>query len=187
MSDLLFSPILRDLRLRQIRPYVKKDHTVLDVGCGIEGKVIRSLSPYIKKGVGIDKKAIPFQEGNIVIQPQTFFNGSLQFDDQSFDCVTLLAVLEHLIHRQKTINEIYRILSPGGILLFTTPTWIGKPVLEFMAYRMRVLREEEIRDHKIYFWKKDMAAHLLEAGFKKEKIKIRYFELGCNLFGVAEK
>lgn len=187
MKHSICAPLFRSLRKRRVMPFIKDNYTVLDLGCGFEGTFLKSIAPYIKQGIGIDKKGKPFQQGNITIQEIYFDGVPLEFEDESFDCVTMLAVLEHLNHREEILKEIHRVLIPGGVALLTTPTWAGKPVLEFLAYHLKIVSEEEIRDHKIYFWKKELRDVLLKAGFKREKIELRYFELGFNVFAAARK
>lgn len=49
-------------------------------------------------------------------------NEDIPFNTNQFDLVVFTEVFEHLSHSpQKVITEIYRILKPGGHLLFTTP------------------------------------------------------------------
>lgn len=45
----------------------------------------------------------------------------LNFDDDTFDVVTLIEVLEHLVDPVVALIEIRRVLKPGGRLLLTTP------------------------------------------------------------------
>lgn len=44
-------------------------------------------------------------------------SGQLEFEDNSFDCITCLAALHHVIDKSGFINECMRILKPGGSLL----------------------------------------------------------------------
>lgn len=44
-----------------------------------------------------------------------------EFDNESFDLVLMVEVLEHVHNPSLAINEIYRVLKPGGQLLLTTP------------------------------------------------------------------
>ncbi|MEM2001784.1 MAG: class I SAM-dependent methyltransferase [Candidatus Bathyarchaeia archaeon] len=41
--------------------------------------------------------------------------------DDSYDCALCLEVLEHVPRPARAIREIYRILKPGGLLIFSTP------------------------------------------------------------------
>lgn len=45
----------------------------------------------------------------------------LPFEDQSFDVLIAVEVMEHITSHASLFNEAYRILKPGGLLLFTTP------------------------------------------------------------------
>src|SRR5699024_8650274 len=46
---------------------------------------------------------------------------SLAFDRDTFDAVTAIEVLEHVADLDTTIDEIHRVLVPGGRLLLTSP------------------------------------------------------------------
>ena len=43
------------------------------------------------------------------------------YDAESFDAVILTDVLEHVADEQATLNELFRVLKPGGCLIITTP------------------------------------------------------------------
>lgn len=45
----------------------------------------------------------------------------MPFPDNSFDAVFLIEVLEHVHNPPKALNEIYRVLKPGGKLIFSVP------------------------------------------------------------------
>lgn len=45
----------------------------------------------------------------------------MPFSDNSFDAVFLIEVLEHVHNPPKALSEIYRVLKPGGILIFSVP------------------------------------------------------------------
>ena len=46
----------------------------------------------------------------------------LPFADESFDLVTANVVVEHLEHPALAFAEIFRVLRPGGVFLFRTPS-----------------------------------------------------------------
>jgi len=72
----------------------------------------------------------------------------LPFESESFDIVIMLAVLEHLSNSFFTMKETQRILKSKGRLVLIVPSKIAKPVLQFLAYRLHVISEREMRDHK---------------------------------------
>lgn len=45
----------------------------------------------------------------------------LPFDSNHFDLVTSFQVIEHIVDMDGYLNEIRRVLKPGGIAMFTTP------------------------------------------------------------------
>jgi ubiquinone/menaquinone biosynthesis C-methylase UbiE len=45
----------------------------------------------------------------------------MPFSDNSYDLVFLIEVLEHVHNPQKALSEIYRVLKPGGTLIFSVP------------------------------------------------------------------
>lgn len=187
MGNQLCEPFFRWLRSRRVRPYITKHTSVLDVGCGVDGALLQSLAPYFKEGVGIDLRAMPIRKENIRIEQGSFDGTPLPFADQAFDCVTMLAVLEHMDKRDELVKEIYRVLKPGGVLVMTVPTWAAKPVLEFLAFRLGIVNAEAVREHKTYFWKEQLAHILQNAGFSPTSTQLHYFEVGFNLSAIARK
>jgi SAM-dependent methyltransferase len=48
-------------------------------------------------------------------------NKPLPFRDGTFDVVTALDVIEHIVETNTFVNELYRIVAPGGYLILDTP------------------------------------------------------------------
>jgi ubiquinone/menaquinone biosynthesis C-methylase UbiE len=58
-----------------------------------------------------------FEKFNIKIN---LFDGDIleiNFEDEFFDCITCISVLDHVKEYDKAINEIYRVLKHSGILI----------------------------------------------------------------------
>jgi ubiquinone/menaquinone biosynthesis C-methylase UbiE len=164
----------------------------LDVGCGWEARLLKSVEPYIESGVGIDFKA-PELSGAKLSTISATLDDKLPFDDDSFDVVTLMAVLEHLEKPLEILREIRRVLKKpevaggcgrGGILVGTVPSKAARPVLEFLSYRLGIVNEAEIRDHKRYFDRRDLLEIFDKAGFAE--VRHRYFQCGMNNFFAAQ-
>ena len=72
-------------------------------------------------------RAVKLLEVNGIQNPERFlFDASaetLPFEDNSFDVVFSVAVLEHVQNLDKTMNESIRVLKPGGILWATIPNY----------------------------------------------------------------
>ncbi|MBA7490129.1 methyltransferase [subsurface metagenome] len=98
----------------------------LDLGCGL-GDLTAILGNYYNKVIGTDLSITALQyavkyhknsrsaflAANACEQP---------FKNNTFDFVLLSEVIEHILpeESQRTINEIFRILKPGGKVLITT-------------------------------------------------------------------
>ena len=108
------------------------------------------MEPYITEGVGIDFKVSKVQTSKIKTK-KAVLDQDLPFSEKTFDVVTMLAVLEHLETPLEMIREIERVLKPLRRLILTVPSKRAKPVLEFLSYRMKIVSEHEIKDHKNYY------------------------------------
>ena len=187
MKEPLLEPVLRRMRIGRVLPYVKRvpGCRLLDVGCGWEARLLRELEPYIASGCGIDFKA-PALDTPKLRTIAARLDERLPFDSESFDVVTMLAVLEHLEKPAHIMREIARLLRPGGRLLLTVPSWYAKPVLEFLAFKLGLVNPEEIRDHKTYFNRADLLRLVAGCGGLVVE-RHRYFQAGMNNYLVCRK
>lgn len=184
--DYFFDKIICYFRYRKVLKYISVDSVIFDIGCGAGGKFLKSISPMIKYGIGIDKNAIIYQDNKIELKKCNVIN-SIPFQSEKADIITMLAVLEHLEKPQNILNEVFRILKNNGKLIITVPTLLAKPVLEFLAFKLRLIDKTQIEDHKNYFREEQLKEMLLKAGFHKENIKSEYFEFGFNHIFIAKK
>ena len=177
--------LLSQWRSKFIKPYLSKEHIVCDIGCGQEGKILVSISDLIKEGYGFD-----FNLKNSTKKRENIFLSNKNFLDceKKFDIIILLAVLEHIPYPDsviKLLNDIHKKLNENGVLIMTTPDKRSKKILEFLAYNLHLINEEEIRDHKHYFNKSELLSFLQNSGFKN--IKHKHFQFGLNNLVVCKK
>jgi SAM-dependent methyltransferase len=100
--------------------------TVLDFGCGC-GRVIRHWRPLTEAelyGSDCNPKMVEWCRGNLPFakfQLNTL-EPTLEYTDQQFEFAYALSVLAHTPEslQQPWIDELWRILRPGGYLLITT-------------------------------------------------------------------
>lgn len=98
-------PITTHMRAINAEKYIIPSERLLDVGCG-DGYFIKRSK--CTERFGLDK----FMGDDIV--------DSLPFDDNYFDYVTMLAVLDQLEHPDAVVRDVHRVLKPGGRFVFTT-------------------------------------------------------------------
>jgi len=184
--DYFLDKFFRWARFKKVIGEIPKNSVICDIGCGKEFYFLKKVSALIKRGVGIDKEVENCQEGNIELKRADILK-DIPLENENFDAVAMIAVLEHLEYPQEVLNESFRILKKGGKLILTTPTPLAKPILEILAYRLRLINEKDIREHKYYFWPREIEKMLLSAGFKEENIKCHFFDFFLNSLTTVEK
>jgi ubiquinone/menaquinone biosynthesis C-methylase UbiE len=171
-------------RIGLIERYVPPDSYVLDIGCGYYPQNLIGLKNKIRKGVGIDMDIPEASPSDKISFVRHRIDKTLPFPDDDFDCVTILAVLEHLEYPKEIIEECRRVLKPGGKIIITMPSSYSKPFLLALA-GIGLISREEIFSHRHYFRLKELEKMLIDARFKK--IVSRHYNLFMNSLFVFEK
>jgi len=119
-------PRLLDLRLNS---------SVLELGCGSGGYALHLAEKVGCRLVGLDINAPGVRNANQLalargLASQARFeqcdvSDNLPFDDNAFDAVFSNDVLCHLPGRPKVLGEMFRILKPGGRMLFSDALVVG--------------------------------------------------------------
>jgi len=176
---------------KQIR-LAEKNGRILDIGCGsyplfllnVDFREKYGLDKIIKASIQDRMK----QKGIILISHDIEQPGRLPFEDDFFDVVSMLAVLEH-IQPDKTpgvLKEIKRVLKPGGRLILTTPAAWTDRLLRFMA-KLRLISAEEINEHQDAYTQSSIISCFEMAGFERGKITCGYFEFFMNIWVYVDK
>jgi len=109
-----------------------RDKAVLDIGCGGGGKTCYYATFQPKKIIGIDVVEHYAEEGNAFAREKglgeiaTFMTAdaaNMPFADESFDTIIMNDAMEHVDQPEKTLEECFRVLKPGGHIYINFPPY----------------------------------------------------------------
>jgi 2-polyprenyl-3-methyl-5-hydroxy-6-metoxy-1,4-benzoquinol methylase len=171
--------------------YIEEIHRqgrILDIGCG-ENHVFLTKVRF-KQKFGADQlfNGLKKKKNITLFHYDISSMKKLSYPNKYFDVVTMLAILEHLTQKEALflVKEIRRLLKPGGRLILTTPpSWVDL-LLRVMA-RLNLVSKEEIEEHKVAYTPRTLRRLLTKAGFKKDKIRVGFYQFILNMKCVAEK
>ena len=121
----------------------RQSRRVLDIGSGA-GNMAHHLAHY-GQVVGLDTNVRPLsvagQRGLEVVQGA---GDGLPFADNSFDLVALLDTIEHIPDEFGVLQEVCRVLKPGGKVILTVPAfmWLWSYNDEINAHQRRYTAPE---------------------------------------------
>ncbi len=97
---------------------------LLEVGCG-EGRGVEILLPHATSYLGVDKIQEVIDSLRIKFPHAEFRQAVIPpfagLEDNSFDTVVSFQVIEHIENDRLFLEEIYRVLRPGGKAIISTP------------------------------------------------------------------
>lgn len=104
------------------KPYISGD--ILEIGCG-EGRGIELLAPLGTSYTAIDKIGSVIEDLTKKYPNSKFIQSNIPplsgIENDSFDVVISFQVIEHIKNDFGYLEEIHRVLKPGGVALLTTP------------------------------------------------------------------
>jgi methionine biosynthesis protein MetW len=112
-----------------------RDTVVVDLGCGPGSVTEQFIEPLGIHALGVDVSyhALARAAGGGLHVMQAQLDGQLlPIAAQTVDVVVLTQVIEHLVDTDGLVEEIMRILKPGGTLLLSTPNlgaWFNRIML----------------------------------------------------------
>lgn len=155
---------------------IKKNDIVLDLGCG-NGMHSIKIAKTCKEIIAIDSDIRQLEIGEYLSKEQNINNikfiqnnleNKLPFNNNYFDKILCLDVLEHLYNREMCLLEIKRVLKPNGIVFISVP---NKNTSWKKLQRKMGLNYFSDPDHKIEYSLQEIQQQLTNMGFKIVKLE----------------
>ncbi len=107
-------------RHRYVMDLIAGEGAVLDIGCG-SSRIIEGLPP---GSIAVDVLHRKLRYARRFKKPVVRASGfALPFADESFPCVLCSQVIEHVPKESPILDELCRVLAPGGRLVLGTPDY----------------------------------------------------------------
>jgi SAM-dependent methyltransferase len=159
---------IRTLLPGPVRNGAQEGRRLLDIGCAY-GPFLKAALEQGFSPLGIE----PAEEARRYVAETLgipclpgFFPGPLEKEEGVFDVVSLWYVIEHFEDLRPILRGIHRLLKPGGVLAFSTPSFSGVSGRK----SLRAFLEKSPPDHWT-IWSPGMAGALLRRyGFRVKKI-----------------
>ncbi len=147
---------------------------ILDIGCG-SSRIIQDLPAAIGMDILLPKLRFLRDRHGSLVQGSTF---ALPFASAAFDCVISSQVIEHIPDCRIVLDEMARVLRPGGTLILGTPDYGRRLwwVLEWVYGK--VLPGAYAKDHITHFTRASLSQRLRTAGFTIQDVA---YVGGCEM------
>ena len=174
-------------------PYLKPDMSLLDCGCGpgtITLGFAEVVSPGHVTGMDVEESQVEIARSNaetLGLSNATFETSNiyeLPYDDNSFDAAFSHGVLEHLSEPIKALQEMRRVLKPGGVIGIRAADWAGTiiaPASETLRDAIDMYCKFRQYSGGNPFIGRDLRALLRESGFVNTEASASY-----QCFGTTE-
>jgi len=164
-----------------IRPHLRAGSRLLEVGCGAGNLLVQaSVSGSYPVALDLSMQALTFVRSRLKEAQSTpeapidfactqAIGESLPFPDNTFECILLSEVIEHLAEPQISIREAVRVLCPGGRLLVTTPNYRSFwPLMEWAVDRLNMAPKMAGEQHISRFHPSSLQEMLTRSGLGME-------------------
>jgi len=164
---------------------------VLDFGCGTKPfEQLFAVSEYI---------GLEHEKSKENTKADFFYDGRhFPFDDNSFDNVLSTQVLEHVPNPMEILNEIARVLKPGGYVMISVPFTQEEHEVPYDFYRFSSYAIADMFNNaglKIIEYKKltggvkaiisTITFYIFRTVYRNRKISLMVIDLLCTIFNLC--
>ena len=195
--SLLSNPLARVLKFERFYDYflsLPKGKCVLDYGSG-DRPYEEMLMSKFDKYIAVDHQPTNIKHNK---KPDIYIQGDkLDISTNSIDCVVLTEVMEHLYSPKAVLEELYRVLKPGGKLIGTVPFTVSEHEQPYDFHRytffclQRMFSDTGFKVLKLEYIGDMIAAHITIAsrlfGLVPKLFRKMRLHLVANLLGVIPK
>ena len=155
--------------LHSYKKYVKKTDTTLEIGASTKGRTT-SLAKLCKKLIGVElmPERKPKNRSNIKYLVGDWQQLSKIMKPNSIDIVVSSHVIEHVQNDLTSLNELYKVLKPGGVALINTPN--RKRLVRSFIEMFTEERVFPYAEHVREYTESDLTTLIKKSRFKTYKI-----------------
>lgn len=170
---LFFLNPYKNTRHEIVRKILPSGERILDIGCWTgDSTLLYGAFEKFKEVYGVDISENALKEAskkNIKISCIELNSDELPFPENYFDCITMLAVIEHLVEPYHILKEVRRVIKDNGVFI------IGTVNVASLSNRLRIIMGRRPRTsfdtgwdggHLLYFTPKDLKELLKSYNFE---------------------
>ena len=182
----LLSPLLETVRAGHVARWIE-GRNILDCGCG-RGRLLEMLSRDVHYiGVELDSRLVRYLQKRFLYAQflcKDITKGLNFLEGGCFECIVLSAILEHLRSPRDLLEDIVRLLCPGGVIVITTPTPLWDLLLH-SGSRLGIFDNNADEEHEVLLGRAEIEAMLEDSGLILEKYY--RFSFGGNQLALGRK
>jgi SAM-dependent methyltransferase len=155
-------------RFRHVTELIAGQGPVLDVGCG-SSRIIGALPP---GSVALDISLRKLRYARRFGRNTVLASGeALPFGDGSFPCVVCSQVIEHIRRDSPILDELCRVLAPGGRLVLGTPDYDRWEWVAIEKLYGMVIPGGYADEHVTHYTRRGLEEHFRGRGFTLEEAR----------------
>jgi len=179
-------------KLAETQSLLKPQMRILEFGCGT-GSTAIAHAPYVEHidAIDISENMLEIGRGkarDAGVDNISFTRGTLSeynAEDSSVNVVLALSILHLLPDRESTINEVERILKPGGYFISST-VCLGDSLLRYIKLIAPMAKALELMPDFFVITENELATEITSSNFEIER-KWHHDGGGKKVFIIARK